>query len=59
MKYAQRDFKSIEGKGEKEAIEITHKAYQTLKEKNNEIRQNLKVMDTRLADLIMPIKTAK
>lgn len=59
MKYAQRDFKSIEGKGEKEAIEIIHKAYQTLREKNNEIRQNLKLMDTRLADLIMPIKTAK
>lgn len=59
MKYAQRDFKSIEGKGEKEKIEIIHKAYQTLREKNNEIRQNLKLMDTRLADLIMPIKTAK
>ncbi|GMQ25716.1 hypothetical protein Aoki45_23980 [Algoriphagus sp. oki45] len=59
MKYAQRDFKSIEGKGKKEAIEIIHKAYQTLREKNNEIRQNLKLMDTRLADLIMPIKTAK
>jgi uncharacterized protein YlaN (UPF0358 family) len=59
MKYAQRDFKSIEGKGEKEAIEIIHKAYQTLREKNNEIRQNLKLMDTRLAELIMPIKTAK
>lgn len=59
MKYAQRDFESIEGKGEKEAIEIIHKAYQTLREKNNEIRQNLKLMDTRLADLIMPIKTAK
>ncbi|MBS0646122.1 MAG: N-6 DNA methylase [Verrucomicrobia bacterium] len=59
LKYAQRDFKSIEGKGEKEAIEIIHKAYQTLREKNNEIRQNLKLMDTRLSDLIMPIKTAK
>lgn len=59
MKYAQKDFKSIEGKGEKEAIEIIHKAYQTLREKNNEIRQNLKLMDTRLAELIMPIKTAK
>jgi hypothetical protein len=59
MKYAQRDFKSIQDKSEKESIEIIHNAYQTLREKNNEIRQNLKLMDTRLADLIMPIKTAK
>jgi Alw26I/Eco31I/Esp3I family type II restriction m6 adenine DNA methyltransferase len=58
MKYAQRDFKSIEGKDEKEAIEIIHKAYQTLREKDNEIRNNLKLMDIKLADLIMPIKTA-
>lgn len=59
MKYAERDFQSIEGKSEKEAIKIIHEAYQTLREKDNEIRQNLKLMDTRLADLIMPIKTAK
>lgn len=59
MEYAKRDFKNIEGKPEKEAIEIIHEAYQTLREKDNEIRQNLKLMDTRLADLIMPIKTAK
>lgn len=59
MKYAQRDFKSIEGKDEKEAIAIIEKAYQTLREKDNEIRNNLKLMDIKLADLIMPIKTAK
>lgn len=59
MKYAERDFKSIEGKSEKEAIKIIHAAYQKLREKDNEIRQNLKLMDTRLADLIMPIKNAK
>ncbi|RTL54360.1 MAG: hypothetical protein EKK39_04410 [Sphingobacteriales bacterium] len=59
MKYAQRDFKSIEGEGEKEAIEIIKKAYQTLREKDNEIRNNLKLMEIKLADLIMPIKTAK
>lgn len=59
MKYAQRDFKSIEGKGEKEATAIIEKVYQTLREKNNEIRNNLKLMDIKLADLIMPIKTAK
>lgn len=59
MKYAQRDFESIEGKDEKEAIAIIEKAYQTLREKDNEIRNNLKLMDIKLADLIMPIKTAK
>lgn len=56
MKYAERDFSSIEGKNEEEAIKIIHSAYQKLREKDNEIRQNLKLMDTRLADLIMPIK---
>ena len=59
MKYAQRDFESIEGKDEKETIAIIEKAYQTLREKDNEIRNNLKLMDIKLADLIMPIKTAK
>jgi uncharacterized protein YlaN (UPF0358 family) len=59
MKYAQRDFESIEGKSEKEAIAIIEKAYQTLRKKDNEIRNNLKLMDIKLADLIMPIKTAK
>lgn len=59
MKYAERDFKSSEGKNEKEAIKIIHNAYQKLREKDNEIRQNLKLMDTRLADIIIPIKTAK
>lgn len=59
MNYAERDFKSIEGKSEKDAVKIIHDAYQTLREKDNEIRQNLKLMDTRLADLIMPIKTTK
>jgi len=59
MKYAERDFKGIERLGKDKKIIAVHKAYQTLKEKENEIRQNLKLMDTRLADLIMPIKTAK
>lgn len=59
IKYAERDFKSIEGKGKEEAVKIIHSAYQKLREKDNEIRQNLKLMDTRLVDLIMPIKTAQ
>lgn len=59
MNYAERDFKSIEGKSKEEAINIIHAAYQKLREKDNEIRQNLKLMDTRLGELIMPIKTAR
>ncbi len=59
IKYAKRDFESIEGKSELEQIEIIHKAYQKLREKDNEIRNNLKLMDIKLADIVMPIKTAK
>lgn len=59
LRYAERDFKSIEGLGKEEKIKVIHEAYQELRKKENEIRQNLKLMDTRLADLIMPIKTAK
>lgn len=59
IKYAERDFESIEGKSEKEQIEIIHRAYQKLREKDNEIRNNLKLMDIKLADIVMPIKAAK
>ena len=40
-------------------IEIIHAAYQKLRENDNEIRNNLKLMDIKLADLIMPIKNMK
>lgn len=59
IQFAERDFESIEGKEEPEQIEIIHNAYQKLREKNNEIRNNLKLMDIKLADIVMPIKTAK
>lgn len=59
IKYAERDFESIEGKPEPEQIEIIHRAYQKLREKDNEIRNNLKLMDIKLADIVMPIKAAK
>lgn len=58
-KYASRDFPSIEGLNREEKIKIIHAAYQTLRQKDGEIRNNLKLMDIRLADLIMPIKTAQ
>ena len=61
LKYAKRDFPPIEGLklNHAEKIKIIHNAYQTLRQKDNEIRNNLKLMDIRLADLIMPIKTAR
>jgi len=59
IKYAERDFTSIEGKTQTEQISIIHDAYQKLREKDNEIRNNLKLMDIRLADIVMPIKAGK
>ncbi|MCB0745886.1 MAG: N-6 DNA methylase [Ignavibacteriae bacterium] len=58
IKYAERDFKSIEHlASDEEKIEVIHIAYQKLREKDNEIRNNLKLMDIKLADIVMPIKT--
>ncbi len=60
IKYAEQDFKAIEHlKTEEEKIEVIHQAYQKLRQKDNEIRNNLKLMDIKLADIVMPIKTAK
>lgn len=56
-KYAERDFLPIEGKTLEEQKEIIHNAYQKLREKDNEIRNNLKEMKIELRDLIMPILT--
>tara|TARA_R110002072_G_scaffold212_2_gene1443 strand:- start:1943 stop:5392 length:3450 start_codon:yes stop_codon:yes gene_type:complete len=57
IKYAERDFKSIEGKTPEEQKEIIHNSYQKLREKDNEIRNNLKEMKIELRDLLMPILT--
>jgi len=57
IEYAERDFESIEGKSEEEQITIIHNAYQKLREKDNEIRNNLKAMKIELRDLLMPILT--
>jgi len=60
IKYVERDFKSIDNiETEEEKIDIIHEAYQKLRQKDNEIRNNLKLMDIKLADIVMPIKTAK
>jgi len=57
LKYAERDFKSIEGKTPEEQKNIIHNSYQKLREKDNEIRNNLKEMKIELRDLLMPLLT--
>lgn len=59
IQYAERDFASIEGKKDEEQIQIILAAYQKLREKDNEIRNNLKLMDNKLTDIAMPMKTAQ
>lgn len=63
IKYVERDFKSIQllniEKHKVEIIEIVHQSYQILRKKDNELRNNLKLMDIKLADIVMPIKIAK
>ena len=55
--YAERDFESIERKSPEEQARIIHNTYQKLREKDNEIRNNLKAMKIELRDLLMPILT--
>ncbi|HEY5590178.1 MAG TPA: N-6 DNA methylase [Paludibacter sp.] len=57
IEYVERDFIPIEGKTPVEQKEILHNAYQKLREKDNEIRNNLKEMKLELRDLLMPILT--
>ena len=59
IRFVQRDFISIDGKCYEEALMIIKTTSEILREKDNEIRQNLKLMDTRLAEFIMPIKTSR
>jgi len=56
MQFAGQYFQSIAGKSEPEGIETIHSVYQKLRETDNEIRNNLKLMNIKLANLIMPIK---
>jgi hypothetical protein len=58
IEYVQRDFKSIEGLEDSAKKEVIHQIYQKLREKDNEIRNNLKEMKIELRDLVMPIITA-
>ncbi|MEO9966951.1 MAG: Eco57I restriction-modification methylase domain-containing protein [Reichenbachiella sp.] len=57
IKYASRDFvEIIDSDDPKDKQEIIHFGYQKLRDDNNEIRNNLKLMDLRLKDLVIPIK---
>ena len=56
IKYVERDFPPFEGLSEEEKIKTIQSVYQKLRQKDNEIMNNLKLMNIRLADLIGPIK---
>lgn len=57
IKYVEEDFESIEGKPEDEQIRIINDTYQKLKNKDNKIMINLKLIDIKLGDIVLPIKT--
>jgi adenine-specific DNA-methyltransferase len=59
VKFVERDFPSVEGLDQGEKIKTIEKAYQSLRRKDSEIRNNLKLMDIRLADLLGPIKISR
>jgi len=56
IEHVHKEFKSINELKADKAIEIIHAVYQNLRQKDSVIRNNLKLMDIRLSELIMPIK---
>jgi adenine-specific DNA-methyltransferase len=54
-KYAQDIFKPIEGLKKDEQIKAIEKAYQTLREKDNPLRNQIKLMKIELKELLLPI----
>lgn len=54
-KYAQEIFKPIEDLGEEVQIEAIKEAYQTLREKDNPLRNQIKLMKIELKELLLPI----
>ncbi len=57
IKYANNDFEPIEKEMDDRIIaQIIHKAYQRLRDRDNEIRNNIKLLTVRLKDLILPIE---
>jgi adenine-specific DNA-methyltransferase len=57
-KYAQDIFNPIEGLKEDEQIKAVQKAYQTLREKDNPLRNQIKLMKIELKELLLPILSA-
>ncbi|MBK7867231.1 MAG: hypothetical protein IPJ75_09705 [Ignavibacteriales bacterium] len=58
IKYIKKYFKSIDGLGDEEIKKKYILVYQSLSERDNEIRQNIKSMDSRLSSIIRHIKNA-
>lgn len=54
-KYAQDIFKPIEDLSEEEQIKAIQEAYQTLQEKDNPLRNQIKLMKMELKELLLPI----
>jgi cell division protein FtsB len=54
-KYAQDIFKPIDNLSEEEQIKAIQEAYQTLREKNNPLRNQIKLMKIELKELLLPI----
>jgi hypothetical protein len=54
-KYAQDIFKPIDGLSEEEQIKAIKEAYETLREKDNPLRNQIKLMKIELKDLLLPI----
>jgi len=54
-KYAKNIFKPIEGLSEDEQIKAIKEAYETLREKDNPLRNQIKLMKIELKELLLPI----
>ncbi len=55
--HVEKLFQPLKNADELEKSKLIHDCYQKIRSKENEIRNNLKLMDIRLAELVMPIKT--
>ncbi|MEY3498513.1 MAG: hypothetical protein RL308_182 [Bacteroidota bacterium] len=59
LKYVERDFVPIDTIDVfEQQKEIIHEAYQKMRDKNNAIRNNIKLMKIELSELLMPILSA-
>ena len=57
LKFLKRDIIPVENSNLESQIKIIHETYQKLREKSNEIRNNIKLMKIELRDLLMPLLT--